>query len=124
MGIERKQKIPWLEAVASWYDHVYLPMVKIIRDHTILKDFPRRTEADLYLWIMNHHYFLNEHHLVGLDDAAMDFAANYSQRIDKKFLRGLRRAVADFLGGESLLPVEGTMTSEPHHADEEHNESE
>ncbi len=124
MGIERKQKIPWLEAVAHWYDTVYLPMVKIIRDHTILKDFPRRTEADLYLWIMNHHYFLNEHNLVGLDDAAMDLAANYSQRIDKKFLRGVRRAVAEFLGGESLLPVEGTMASEPHHADEEHNESE
>jgi hypothetical protein len=124
MGIERKQKIPWLEAVASWYDHVYQPMVKIIRDHNILKDFPRRTEADLYLWIMNHHYFLNEQRLVGLDDAAMDFAANYSQRIDKKFLRGLRRAVAEFLGGESLLPIEGTMASEPRHADEEHHESE
>ena len=124
MGIERRQKIPRLEAVASWYDNVYLPMVKIIREHNILKDFPRRTEADLYLWIMNHHYFLNERHSVGLDDAAIDFAANYSERVDKKFLRRLRRALADFLGGEDLFPVNGTMVSEPHHDSGEDNGAE
>jgi hypothetical protein len=124
MGLERQQKIPWLEAVAHWYDNVYLPMVHIIREHKILKDFPRRTEADLYLWIMDHHYFLNEHHLVGLDDAAIDFAANYSQRIDKKFLRGLRRAVMDLLGGEEHLPVIGTLASEPHRTSEENHGAE
>ena len=124
IGLERKQKIPWPEAVVSWYDNVYLPMAKIIREHNILRDFPRRTEADLYLWIMNHHYFLNERHAVGLDEAATDFAAHYSERIDKKFLRGLRRALADFLGGEDLFPVNGTMTSEPHSDNEGDNAAE
>ncbi len=125
MGIERQQKVPWLEAVASWYDNVYMPTVKIIRDHNILRDFPRRTEADLYLWIMDHHYFLNEQdESVALEDAAIDFAEHYSERIDKKLLRSVRQAVAEILGGEELPPIEGTLASEPHHADEEHRESE
>ncbi|MDE3088832.1 MAG: hypothetical protein KGJ80_05565 [Chloroflexota bacterium] len=120
MGIEQKRKVPWAEAVASWHDNVYMPMVKIIREHNILNDFPRRTEADLYLWIMDHHYFLNEQdENIALEDAAIDFAEHYSQRIDRKLLRGMRQAVAEFLGGEELMAVEGTMASEPHHDDEE-----
>ncbi len=125
MGIEQQHRILWSDAVASWYDHLYLPAVTIIRQHEMLKEFPRRTEADLYLWIMDHHYFLNqEDETVALEDAAVDFAEHYSERSDKKLLRSMRQAVAEFLGGESLPPVEGTMASEPHHADEEHHESE
>lgn len=42
------------EAVADWYDHVYMPIVELIRARSLLRHFPRRTEADLYHWIMNH----------------------------------------------------------------------
>jgi len=120
MGIEQERRIAWREAVASWYDNLYVPAVTVIREHNILKDFPRRTEADLYLWIMDHHYFLSEQEEnVALEDAAIDFAEHYSQRIDKKLLRSMRQAVVEFLGGEDLTPVEGTMASEPHHADKE-----
>lgn len=42
------------EAVIDWYDHVYCPMIQLIRDRGILRDFPGRTEADLYLWIFRH----------------------------------------------------------------------
>jgi hypothetical protein len=40
------------EAVASWYDNVYLPLVCEIRAQKMLKRFSNRTEADLYRWIM------------------------------------------------------------------------
>ena len=122
MGIEQHHPIPWHRAVVSWYDNVYLPAVKVIREHSVLKEFARRTEADLYLWIMDHHYFLSQQdESVVLEDAAIDFAQHFSERIDKKLLRQMRRAVAEFLGGEDLMPVEGTMASEPHHRDEENN---
>jgi hypothetical protein len=118
MGIEQKRRVTWQEAVASWYDNLYLPVIRVIREHDILKDFPRRTEADLYLWIMDHHYFLSEQdENVALEDAAIDFAEHYSQRIDRKLLRGMRQAVTEFLGGDELMPVEGTMSSEPHHGE-------
>jgi hypothetical protein len=125
MGLEQHHRIAWQSAVMSWYDNLYLPTVKVIREHNVLKEFARRTEADLYLWIMDHHYFLSqqgEH--VGLEDAAMDFAQHFSERLDKKLLRSMRRAVSEFLGGEDLMPVEGSMASEAHHPDEERNASE
>jgi hypothetical protein len=54
MGLEKEQEIPYEEAVAHWYDEVYLPVVQVIRERGILRDFPRRTETDLYLWTLEH----------------------------------------------------------------------
>jgi len=39
------------EAAASWYDNVYLPVVKLIREHHVLDQLPGWTEADLYVEI-------------------------------------------------------------------------
>jgi hypothetical protein len=54
LGIEQQREIPWQEAVASWYDHVYLPVAAAIWASTILDRFPGRTPADLYLWVCRH----------------------------------------------------------------------
>jgi hypothetical protein len=54
MGIDQKREIPEEEAVTHWYDTVYLPVVQIIRDSQVLKEFPGRTEADLYVWVLDH----------------------------------------------------------------------
>lgn len=54
LGIEQQREIPWQEAVASWYDHVYLPVAAAIWASTILERFPGRTAADLYLWVCRH----------------------------------------------------------------------
>jgi hypothetical protein len=98
-GIDQDRPIPWREAVLSWYDHLYWPIVRAIRENGILRDFPRRTEADLYLWIMDHYHFLREHdERIGLEDAAIDFARNYSQRLDKRLLRSVRQAVTNLIG--------------------------
>src|SRR5207237_1371532 len=60
LGIEKKREIAYDEAVASWYERVYLPTVEAIRHADALRDFPHRTEADLYLWITEHHWYLHE----------------------------------------------------------------
>ncbi len=122
LGGEKKKPVSWEDAVASWYDTLYHPLVHVIRAQNILKDFPRRTEADLYVWIMDHHYFLSEQNdAVDLADAAVDYARNFSERLDKRILRGVRQAVAEILGGEDAMPVIGTMASEPH-KEKENNE--
>ncbi|MEZ4770705.1 MAG: universal stress protein [Caldilineales bacterium] len=51
MGIEQGREIPFSEAVVHWYEAVYLPIVDLIRGSGLLRAFPDRTEADLYLWI-------------------------------------------------------------------------
>ncbi len=54
MGQEQGRDVPYAEAVTRWYDEVYLPLVQVIRERGILRDFPDRTETDLYLWIFYH----------------------------------------------------------------------
>lgn len=69
-------------AIMSWYDNVYMPLVELIRQHGILTQFPGRTEADLYLWIMQHRHTLQQ--ACGADPgpevAALDYARHYRRR--------------------------------------------
>lgn len=58
MGLDLKRDISDEEAVAHWYDTVYLPIVQIIRSSKIMKDFKGRTESDLYLWTLDHQHYL------------------------------------------------------------------
>jgi hypothetical protein len=60
MGIEQNRPVSWEEAVLDWYDTVYAPLVQIIEEQGILDAFPGRTPADLYLWIMDHRYYLSQ----------------------------------------------------------------
>jgi hypothetical protein len=59
-GIEAGRDVPWREEVASWRDTVYRPMIDTIRRSGILAEFPRRTETDLYLFIMDHLHRLRQ----------------------------------------------------------------
>jgi len=51
---ERGKPVSLDEAAADWYDNVYRPAVTLIRKYNILEQMPDRTEADLYLWMIEH----------------------------------------------------------------------
>lgn len=82
MGEKFFQPISEEEAVRSWYYKVYSPIVNVIRTRKILDDFAGHTEADLYLWIITHQYFLTEHKhgYVTFEQAAIHYVNKYSQR--------------------------------------------
>jgi hypothetical protein len=61
MGLDQQRDISEEEAVAHWYDTVYLPIVKVIRARGVLEEFPGRTEGDLYLWVLDREQFLHDH---------------------------------------------------------------
>jgi hypothetical protein len=48
------------EAVNDWYTYIYMPIVQVVRDRGVLKEFSRLTEADIYLWVMKHRLSLEE----------------------------------------------------------------
>lgn len=80
MGIDLKRDISEQEAVTHWYDTVYLPIAKIIRKSKILKDFPGKTEGDLYLWVLDHQHYLAESEgqpLQPPDEAARGFIEDH-----------------------------------------------
>lgn len=54
LGLEWQRDVGYDEAVASWYDTVYMPVVESVREQGLLDNFPGRTEADAYIWIIEH----------------------------------------------------------------------
>lgn len=77
------------EAVQTWYQQVYLPTVGAIREQGLLKDFPRRTETDLYVWISQHRAEL-EGELgweVRPESVASNLAAQSSPRVARRLSR-------------------------------------
>ncbi len=89
MGLDQKRDVPYEEAVTHWYDTVYSPIVEIIREEDILRDFPGRTEADLYLWISKHRAALGKEigWDVGTEKVARDFAAHFSPKPERLLAR-------------------------------------
>jgi nucleotide-binding universal stress UspA family protein len=89
MGVEEQREIPYEKAVAHWYDHVYLPVVNIIREHGILRSFPQRTETDLYLWIARHRADLEDHlgWQIGTTAVADDLVYTFAQNFNKTLSR-------------------------------------
>ena len=93
LGEQRKTEVPYEQAVGSWYDHVYRPIIDLIREQDILKEFPGRTETDLYLWIIRHQWFLRETYgnEVPMEEAAEQFTREHSPAMIKKFISNLKR---------------------------------
>jgi len=58
MGIDWKRDISEEEAIVHWYDNVYMPVINVIRDTNILKEFPGKAEGDLYLWVLDRQRYL------------------------------------------------------------------
>jgi len=96
LGIESDREIPYAEAVASWYDRVYVPIVEGIREASMLREFPKRTEADLYLWLIEHLWYLREagelDETASLDEAARFYADAYAESFSPRASRRLARA--------------------------------
>jgi hypothetical protein len=83
LGIEAKREIPYREAVASWYDRIYLPTIEAVRATDALRDFPNRSEADLYLWVTEHHWYLHQEALPkgrDLKELVSEYADEHSER--------------------------------------------
>jgi hypothetical protein len=100
-GVGGDDWLDWSDAVASWCENVYLPVVDAIRTHNVMPDFPDRTEADLYLWIAHHREELSqEYDLAPLsaDEAVSTFAEVYSDALFQRTMKSLRLGLHRALG--------------------------
>ncbi|WP_293911782.1 DUF4032 domain-containing protein [Deinococcus sp.] len=90
----RERPVTWEEAAESWYRRLYSRIVDSIEAHDVMHRFPGRTEADLYLWVMDHRYFLSQKygHDVGSEMATLDFSKKYAPRLHKRIGQRMRLA--------------------------------
>jgi hypothetical protein len=74
-------EIPFSDAMVSWYNNVYKPIVDSIEEERLYARFPGRTASDLYVWIVKHWDFLKKKYGVhySIKDAARDFTAKYGK---------------------------------------------
>lgn len=80
MGLDFKRDVSESEAVEHWYDTVYLPVVRVVGESGVMSAFPNRTEADFYLWVMDHRHYLvtqGQADLVEPGRAAEEFVRQY-----------------------------------------------
>jgi nucleotide-binding universal stress UspA family protein len=90
MGEKRGSDVPYTEAVRDWYDRIYQPIARLIRERNLLRDFPGRTEADLYLWIMEYRAELSGNEIgweVNPSRAASDLTERYSPALRRRLSR-------------------------------------
>jgi uncharacterized ParB-like nuclease family protein len=89
MGLRSRHYPTMSEAACDWYEKVYLPVVERIRDSRILKNFPGRTEADLYLWITENRARLQMRYggAAELHEAVDDFAEEHRLPASKRWAR-------------------------------------
>ncbi|HRN50374.1 MAG TPA: universal stress protein [Anaerolineales bacterium] len=80
MGQEQQREVPVSEAAAHWADEVYVPALHAIRQLALLRDFPQRTEADMYLWLMKHRSTLEKE--LGWSLNAAEAAAHAWNRLE------------------------------------------
>jgi len=79
-----EEEIHFNDALVSWYNNVYNPVIAIIKEQWLLVNFPGRTEADLYVWIIKHWDFLKRKYgKYSLAKAAGDFTRKYGQEKGK-----------------------------------------
>jgi len=114
LGLEREREIPWSEAVVSWYDMVYCPVVAVIREEGVMKAFPERTEADLYLWISRRREELKGCYLpdMSCEVATIEAAARAVEEAGQPFCKRWWHRLRSALGGQQK-PIEETDRQSP-----------
>ena len=93
---ERKQEVSQSEASEHWVEHNYIPLINVIREQALLRDFPGRTETDLYVWISRHREALERE--VGWEikpgSAAADLMLKSSPKVRRRAARLAKKAIA------------------------------
>lgn len=96
MGLQGKKEVSDKDAIADWYDQVYMPVIQVIRSRNLLRDFPHRTETDLYIWIMDNRAALGGNQIgweVSTGKVAADLANRYSQDARHRLSRFARKLI-------------------------------
>lgn len=86
INMNKKDEIPFEDAVLSWFNNVYLPVIHAIDEHHIMRRFKGRTKSDLYVFVIKYWDELKQKfgNDFSLDKAAEDFKRNYGSTLLSK----------------------------------------
>lgn len=85
----KSEEIPMPEAVQSWYDNVYMPVISVIKKTKLMRKFKGRTTSDMYVWLIKYWDELKTKfgEELPLDDAAEDLTKTYGNGFFSKIFK-------------------------------------
>ena len=91
INADKVEEIPFEQAVQSWFSNVYMPVLKTLEAHKVIKDFKGRTLSDLYVFLIKYWDELKKKfgEDFPLEDAAMVFSNQFAKM-------SLRRRIKNF----------------------------
>lgn len=89
------EEIPMTDAILSWFNNVYMPVITIIKKRKILRKFHNRTASDMYVWMIKYWDELKQKFgdSISLDEAATDFTNEFGVGFFKRFLQKLKKII-------------------------------
>lgn len=54
LNLNQEEEITMPDAILSWFNKVYMPVVQVINDAKVMKKFKKRTISDLYVWMIKY----------------------------------------------------------------------
>ncbi len=91
----QSEEISMEDAILSWFNNVYMPVIKAIESQKIIKSFKGRTLSDLYMFLIKYWDELKQR--FGNDFSLNDAAENFSQKYKKLSLhRRIKNSLARF----------------------------
>jgi nucleotide-binding universal stress UspA family protein len=112
---DSETEIVFQDAVAAWYDNIYIPLAEAIRDRGLLRWFPNRTITDLYIWISENRSALEKElgWEIGSDIAATNLILenNVKAQIGEWRKARISTRYTDRLFADILVPLSGAESS-------------
>ena len=92
MQKKRNKEVRMADAVMSWYNTVYLPVVGMLKKRHIMRKFRKYTTADMYVWLIKYWDELKKKfgENVSLDTAAEELSSTYGGFSLKRLLNRIK----------------------------------
>lgn len=93
INLNQVEEISMTDAIMSWHNTVYMPVVNTINRHKVMKKFRRRTVSDLYVWLIKYWDELKKGlgEEIPLDDVLEDFEKSFSETFVAKIKNNLKK---------------------------------
>jgi hypothetical protein len=93
--MNKSEEIPLTDAILSWYNTVYLPVINIIDSLHIMRAFRKRTKSDMYVWIIKYWDELKQKfgEDYPLDETASAFKHHFATSAPRMFLNKIANLI-------------------------------
>ncbi len=95
LNMNKTEEIGMDKAILSWFNTVYLPVIRVIDKHHIMRHFPHRTKSDMYVWIIKYwdeikQKFGSDY---SLDKAVYNFKHTFGTSFSRRILNRIKEVI-------------------------------